>query len=240
MNDITPNPTPPHESVPADIRRRWNAFREVFRASGSFAAACNAAFPHLDPSIPRADYHGPGASTVHRWLRRYPELAAEYAEDRMAALGNVEAELARRSMLCERVPVFSRGQLVGWRESWRDANSLLLRRAARLDPDAWAARTQADVRVEHANQPTSGFAVTLQPEDVLLLPPSQRALLVELLTQIRDRKEGTNATRELIDAEPARPALGTAPGNDGDDAQRRGVPGAGGEGQGRDRDAGGS
>lgn len=204
-NDQSITPTPPQDTVPADVRRRWNAFREVFRASGSFAAACNAAFPHLDPSIPRADFHGPGASTVHRWLRRYPELAQEYQADKLAALGAVEAELARRSMLCERVPVFSRGQLMGYREVWRDANALLLRRAARLDPESWATRTQADVRVEHSAPTNDPFSVALLAEDVLLLPPERRMLFIELLTEIRNRKE---QTRELIDSEPTtRPAL---------------------------------
>lgn len=231
---IQPRPS----SVPAHIRKRWDVFREVFRATGSIAAACAAASPHLDQ--PADPTHGPGYRTILGWIKRYPEIAAEHEEDRFHALGNVEKALAERSMTPERVPVFSRGQLMGWREVWRDANALLLRRAARLDPASWAQRTQSDVRVEHSVSPgDNGFTVALTAADVLLLPPEKRAVFVELLSQIRDRKEAFHA-REVIDAQPAtRPALGAAPGNDGSDSGERGVSSADGEDTDGNGDAGG-
>jgi len=199
-----PDPIPPH------IRRRWDVFIKVFRETGSVAAACAAASPHLDK--PKDAGHGPGYRTFLDWMRRFPSLAAELEQAKFHALGLVERAIAERSMTPERVPVFSRGVLVGERIVWRDANALLLRRAARLDPDAWAARTQSDVRVEHSNGPESGFAVALTPEDVLLLPPDRRMAFVEMLTEIRNRKE---KQRELIEAGPvSRPALVAGGGNE--------------------------
>lgn len=234
MNDQTIQP----DSVPPHIRARWNVFVKVFRDTGSVAAACAAASPHLTP---KGDAHDPtraprpGYRTFLEWTKRYPELAAEFEEAKVHALGLVEKAIAERSMTPERVPVFSRGVLVGERVVWRDANALLLRRAARLAPEDWAQRTQSDVRVEHSNTPSSGFTVELSASDVLLLPPGQREVFVELLTQIRNRKEGLN----VIDSQPARPALGSVEGNAKDDGPGRGVQGAGGEGRGKDRDAGG-
>lgn len=224
-------------TVPPHVRKRWGVFRRVFRETGSVAAACAAASPHLGQ--PADSGHGPAYRTFNGWINRYPEIAAEYEEDRYHALGRVEQALAERSMTPERVPVFSNGKLMGWREVWRDANALLLRRAARLDPAAWAQRTQADVRVEHSLDPSEGFTVALRAEDVLLLPPEKRSLFVELLSQIRDRKEAIHA-RELIDAEPAtRPAL--LSGGPDEDTNPHGGGGSGARGEGEDgnRDAGG-
>jgi hypothetical protein len=235
----------PLSTVPSHVRKRWDLFIKVFRETGSVAAGCAAASPHLDS---KPDAHDPtraprpGYRTFLEWSKRYPELAAEFEEAKVHALGLVEKAIAERSMTPERVPVFSRGVLVGERIVWRDANALLLRRAARLSPEDWATRTQSDVRVEHANAPGGQFAVTLEASDVMLLPPAQRALFVELLTQIRDRKEGINATPQLIDSEPAkpRPALIAGGGNEAPDAGGGGVGGAGGKGEGGDRDTGGS
>ncbi len=227
---------PQPDSVPPHIRKRWDVFRKVFRETGSIAAACAAASPHLDQ--PKDATHGPGYRTILGWIKRYPEIAAEHEEDRFHALGNVEKALAERSMTPERVPVFSRGQLMGWREVWRDANALLLRRAARLDPNAWAQRTQADVRVEHSVTPSDGFTVALTAADVLLLPPEKRALFVELLSQIRDRKEERNA-REVIDAQPVRPALRAGGADEPPDSDGGGRHAARREDQGGDRDGGG-
>lgn len=223
MNDqsITTNPAP--DSVPPHIRARWNVFVKVFRETGSVAAACAAASPHLDS---KPDAHDPtraprpGYRTFLEWTKRFPELASEFEEAKVHALGLIEKAIAERSMTPERVPVFSRGVLVGERVVWRDANALLLRRAARLAPEDWATRTQSDVRVEHANAPGNGFTVELTASDVLLLPPAQRSLFVEMLSLIRDRKEEINGPREVIDAQPVkpRPALGAGGANDGRDS----------------------
>lgn len=231
-----PDPIPPH------IRRRWEVFIKVFRETGSVAAACAAASPHLDS---KPDPHDPtraprpGYRTFVDWMRRFPSLAAEFEEAKFHALGLVEAAIAQRSMTPERVPVFSRGVLVGERIVWRDANALLLRRAARLDPDAWATRTQSDVRVEHSNGPESGFAVALTPEDVLLLPPDRRMAFVEMLTEIRNRKE---KQRELIENGPvtvSRPALRAGEGDGGANQAGGGGNAPPATDQGGDRDAGG-
>lgn len=233
------------DSVPPHVRKRWAVFIKVFRETGSVAAACAAASPHLDS---KPDAHDPtraprpGYRTFLDWMRRYPELAAEFEEAKFHALGLVEKAIAERSMTPERVPVFSRGVLVGERIVWRDANALLLRRAARLDPDAWATRTQSDVRVEHANTPGSGFTVALTAEDVLLLPPEKRSLFVEMLSLIRDRKEGIHAPAQLIDSEPVkpRPPLLSGGADEGSDSSGGGMGGARGQGASGDRNTGGS
>lgn len=203
-------------SVPIHVRKRWDIFIKVLRETGSIAAACAMASPHLTGKPDKTDpsrLSRPGYSTFLTWAKRYPELAAEFEEAKFHALGMIEKAIAERSMTPERVPVFSRGVLVGERIVWRDANHLLLRRAARLDPSAWAQRTQADVRVEHAINPhNDGFTVALSAHDVMLLPPEERAHFVRLLGLIRDRKESKH---ELIDAEPSRPALDSGKADEG-------------------------
>ncbi|MCC7389393.1 MAG: hypothetical protein IT431_11555 [Phycisphaerales bacterium] len=219
---IIPNPEP--DPIPPHVRRRWDVFIKVFRDTGSVAAACAAASPHLDK--PKDAGHGPGYRTFLDWMRKFPSLAEEFEQAKFHALGLVEKAIAERSMTPERVPVFSRGVLVGERIVWRDANALLLRRAARLDPNAWAPKQQSDVRIEHTNAPEP-FSVALTPEDVLLLPPERRMLFIEMLSEIRNHKE---KQRELIDSEPTtRPALLSGGGNEatrqasggGDDAPRQ-------------------
>lgn len=229
-------PAPEPDPIPPHIRRRWDVFIKVFRDTGSVAAACAAASPHLPQ--PKDPGHGPGYRTFIDWMRRFPSLAAEFEEAKFHALGLVEKAIAERSMTPERVPVFSRGVLVGERIVWRDANALLLRRAARLDPNAWAPKQQSDVRIEHTNAPGE-FAVALTPEDVLLLPPEQRMQFVEMLTEIRNRKE---KQRELIDTQPvtvSRPALSAGAANGGEGQAGGGGSGAPHEDQGGDGHAGG-
>ena len=171
------------------------------------AAACSACTPHSDNKEGR-----PGHRTIIDAIRRDPEFASQVEEAKQHALGLVEETIARRAMTPEKTPIFQKGELVGYRESYRDANQLLLRLAERLSPEAWASKKHIKGEVEHRHDHRVGILMfRVEAEDVMLLDDeSERELLIELLSKINKLKEENDGRRAL-----------PAPGATSDEGQSR-------------------
>lgn len=171
---------------PIDERRRA-VFLKVLAETGSVTAAAAAATPHSDGGKEnRAGYR-----SFLDLMKRDVEFAAAVDEAKTAALGRVEQAIADRAFAPEQTPIFSRGELVGYRESYRDANTLLLRLAETLAPDRWSPRKQLKGEVQHSHQHRHehGIVFALAPEHVLLLGKDEQELLLGLLEQLRTRLE---------------------------------------------------
>lgn len=191
---------------------RRQIFLEVLRQTGSMAAACSACTPHSSNKEGR-----PGHRTIIDAIRRDPEFAQAVEEAKQHALGLVEEAIAQRSMTPERVPIFAKGEIVGWKESWRDANALLLKRATVLDPDRWTERRRIDGEIKHHH---AVAAVVLTPQDILMLPKDQREQFIAALELIAERsqKEARHDGRPTLP--PAEAADGGHAGQSGSDAAR--------------------
>ena len=188
--------------------RRREVFLETLRRTGSVSAASAAATPHSDGGKEnRAGYR-----TFLDEIKRRPEFAQQVEEAKQHALGLVEETIARRAMTPEKTPIFQKGELVGYRESYRDANQLLLRLAERLSPEAWASKKHIKGEVEHRHEHRVGIVMfRVEAEDVMLLDDeSERELLIELLSKINKLKEENDGRRAL-----------PAPGATSDEGQSR-------------------
>lgn len=179
-------------------RRRQQVFLQVLRETGSVSGAAAAATPHSDG----AKDGRPGYRSFLDLMKRDPEFAREVEEAKNHALGLVEKTIADRAFNPEQVPIFSRGELVGYKEERRDANQLLLRLAERLDPESWSPKKQIKGEVEHKH--LHGHLV-LQLEQLDVLSLDERGQLLSLLDLIEER------TREPDQLPPGGTAQGPVP-----------------------------
>lgn len=175
---------------------------EVLARTGSKAAAILA----LSAGAKDSEGRPSRRRTLEQALATNPEWAQRWEDAKFAALGFIEGEIAKAAVTVDERPIFDKsGALIGVQKDSRPRNDMLKFLARKLDPDAWSEKRQLQMSgtVEHRHTPAGGFGVSLSPHDVLLLPPEKRMLFVELLSEIRTRKESQH---ELID-QPARPAL---------------------------------
>lgn len=176
--------------------------------------------------------------TLEEALRANPEWASRWEEARTLALGAVEQAIADAAFTVDTRPIFdAKGNLLGVQKDSRPRNDMLKFLARKLDPDSWSEKRQLQMSgtVEHKHGPSDGFGLYLTPSDVLYLEGEDRAKFIELLTLIRNRR--TPEKTNVID-QPTRPALGSAPGNDGSDSCGHSAPGDRGEDTNGTRDAG--
>ncbi len=153
--------------------------------------------------------------TLEDALRANPEWAQRWADARDAALGLIEAEIAKAALTVDERPIFDKsGRLLGVQRDSRPRNDMLKFLARKLDPDAWSEKRQLQMSgtVEHRHGPADGFGVLVAAEDVLLLEGEDRAEFIRLLSRIRDAKQPENAN--VIDQPPTRPALRLDPGSE--------------------------
>jgi hypothetical protein len=150
---------------------RKKTFLKVLAETGSPTAAASAATPW-------SKHRQGGLASFRDEARRDVEFAAAWERAQQKALAAVEQEIVRRAMQPPRRAVWHKGELVGWTEDRNSSDKLLLRLAARLDPQ-WRERTTVDQNVQVQ---ATVFAIT--PQDVLLLAEDERDLLVNLLDKI--------------------------------------------------------
>jgi hypothetical protein len=129
-------------------------------------------------------------------MKRDPEFAEQVREALAEAIANVEHVVYDRIHLPNRRPIYDRnGVLLGYDESWKDANTLALRFLEKHDA-TWVQRKQIDgtQTVIHTDaEMGSGAAYVVKPADLMLLPPESRLALLDLLQQIEDARDGTPA-----------------------------------------------
>ncbi len=90
---------------------------------------------------------------------------------------------------------------MGYRESYRDANQLLLRLAERLSPEAWASKKHIKGEVRHEHDHRHAFEFTLRAKHVLLLPEDKREQFIEAVETITERsKENEDDGRRTLPA----------------------------------------
>lgn len=206
------NPSTPNSPRRGTLtEREFSIACEVLARTGSKAAAI------LSISGGTKDSEGRPSRrrTLEQALQLNPEWAQRWEDAKHAALGAVEAAIADAAFTVDTRPIFDKaGNLLGVQQDSRPRNDMLKFLARKLDPEAWSEKRHLQVNgsVEHRHA-RAEFGVVLRPEDVLLLPPDKRELFIELISEIRTRKE---SPRELIDSEPAtRPALDSGEADEG-------------------------
>lgn len=176
--------------------REFNLACEVYARTGSKSAAIL--------SIAGGATDGSGRPsrrrTLEEALRANPEWAQRWADAKEAALGLVEAEIAKAALTVDERPIFDKsGKLLGVQRDSRPRNDMLKFLARKLDPDSWSEKRQLlhSGSIDHKHGPADGFGVLIAAEDVLLLEGKDRAEFVRLLSVIRDAKQSEN--RDVID-----------------------------------------
>lgn len=199
MSETTSNPF----RRGALTEREFNLACEVYARTGSKSAAILAIAGGATDGAGRPSRR----RTLEEALRANPEWAQRWADAKEAALGLVEAEIAKAALTVDERPIFDKnGRLLGVQRDSRPRNDMLKFLARKLDPDAWSEKRQLQMSgtVEHKHGPADGFGVLISAEDVLLLEGADRAALIRLLSLIRDAKQPENPN--VID-QPTRPAL---------------------------------
>ena len=187
MTDENENKTPQvHLRLEHDEQRKA-IFLKTLAATGSVAAACQAASPHSD-----SERHS--KSTFFELRRRSPEFAAAWDEAIHAALGVVESEIFRRAMHPAVSPVTDRaGNVVGVREDRMSADRLLVKIAARLD-DSWVERRHSEHVVSGS---ISHHAYALDAALVARLPRERQLLLLGLIDELADLQQGVDPSKRI-------------------------------------------
>ncbi|MEQ8769224.1 MAG: hypothetical protein RIB60_01810 [Phycisphaerales bacterium] len=184
-----------HQPMTEDRRR---VFLEVLATTGSMQAAAAAASPHCTG-------RRPGYETFRDLIRSDPSFAEAVAEARQRALGRVEEEIARRAFAPDERPIFGKdGKLLGVQSDHRNANTLLLRLAERLDPEAWTPKKHLSGTVSHQHEHSHAVMFALEARHVLLLEPHDQEALMSLLGRLRERL--------AMEAPSERPAAIAGPG----------------------------
>lgn len=161
---------------------RKDIFLAELRRHGIVVAAARAASPHAADSA---------ASSFYNLRRMDPEFAAAWADALQEACGSVEMEIHRRAVEGWEEPVYQKGELVGTVTKYSDR--LLELRARGLMPERYAierrdVKVSGEVNHQHLHM---AAVLTIKAEDVLLLPPSERGLLMGLLGQIAEARGET-------------------------------------------------
>lgn len=197
----------PHKSVQRITPARKKVFLETLRQTGSMRAAAAAASPHCAKQRASANGSGPGYESFRDAIRKDPEFAEEAKAAMNEALGSAEQVLAKRMLTPDRRPIFDKqGQLLGFQEDTRNANTLLLRFLERHD-SGWAPRKHVTGEMQHTHTDASlgdaaGYAYIVRSADVLALPPDERAQLIGLLEKIEAAREDAGSAPVLPAPEP--------------------------------------
>lgn len=167
--------------------KRKAVFLSELSKHGIVSAAARAASPHAQ---------GTCAPSFYILRRNDPEFAAAWDDAIEQATGSVELELHRRAVEGYEEPVYQRGELVGTITKYSDR--LLEIRAKALMPNKYIERRAVELsaNLNVTQELYGGHALTLKPEDVLLLDEDKRQLLLGLLTDI------AVARGDLRDVEP--------------------------------------
>jgi len=167
-----------HQPVSDDRRR---VFLEALATTGSMQAAAAAASPHCSG-------RRPGYESFRDLIRTDAAFAEAVAEAKQRALGRVEEEIARRAFKPDERPIFGKdGSLLGVQTDHRNANTLLLRLAERLDPEAWTPKKHLSGTVSHQHDHSHAVMFALEARHVLLLEPTDQEALMSLLGKLRER-----------------------------------------------------
>lgn len=169
-----------HQPMSEDRRR---VFLEALANSGSMQAAAAAASPHCSG-------RRPGYETFRDLMRNDPAFAEAVVEAKQRALGRVEQEITRRAFKPDERPIFGKdGTLLGVQTDHRNANTLLLRLAEKLDPESWAPKKHVKGEVDHKHDHQHSHAVmfALEARHVLLLDEDDQHSLMSLLAKLRER-----------------------------------------------------
>lgn len=175
---------------------RKRAYLVALRASGGNRTAAAAA---IAPYSKATGASKPGYSSVRSAAERDPEFAAQIQEVMEDVLGDVYEIIFERATKGTTEAVIQKGSqavLATGEPAWitRYDNRLLLRLAARLDPE-WSEKRQ----VEHSGTITHGIAGSLQitSADLAALSESERRALTGILHTIRDARRGDDAVPAL-------------------------------------------
>lgn len=177
------------EGVPqaALTEERKEVFLSELRRHGIVNAAARAASPHAS---------GTCSASFYALRRSDPEFAAAWDDAIEQATGSVELEIHRRAVEGYDEPVYQKGELVGTVTKYSDR--LLELRAKALMPNKYIERRAVELsaNLNVTQELYGGHALTLKPEDVLLLDEGKRQQLLGLLTEI------AMARGDLLEVEP--------------------------------------
>jgi hypothetical protein len=171
---------------------RKEAFLAAYELSGNFAAAAAIASPN-SMAAPRSK---PGTASFKALVARDAHFAVAVEEAKERVVARVYDEIYRRAMEGTETSVFQKGLRAkdhdGSPASIRHYdNKLLLRLAAKLDPD-WSETKN----IQHSI--ANSAAVTLLPTDLMALSAAQQAQLQDILTTIQASRSGD---AQVIDAD---------------------------------------
>lgn len=166
---------------------RKEVFLSELRRHGIVSAAARAASPHAK---------GTCAPSFYILRKNNPEFAAAWDDAIEQATGSVELEIHRRAVEGYDEPVYQKGELVGTVTKYSDR--LLELRAKALMPNKYIERRAVELsaNLNVTQELYGGHALTLKPEDVLLLDEGKRQQLLGLLTEI------ALARGDLLEVEP--------------------------------------
>jgi len=154
--------------------KRKQAFLEALRACGVATRAAKLASP---------DASGSGIQTFRDERRRDPEFASAWDEAIEQHAGDLEAELYRRAVVGDQVPIVSpKGEVVGWRSVRSDK---LLLEAVRAHVPMFTPRSESTVTAKVSKGPDLGLG-KLSPENQDKL----RAILEDELAREQRRELG--------------------------------------------------
>lgn len=177
------------EGVPqaALTEERKEVFLSELRRHGIVSAAARAASPHAK---------GTCAPSFYILRKNDPAFAAAWDDAIEQATGSVELEIHRRAVEGYDEPVYQKGELVGTVTKYSDR--LLELRAKALLPQKYIERRAVELsaNLNVTQELYGGHALTLKPEDVLLLDEDKRQQLLGLLTEI------ALARGDLLEVEP--------------------------------------
>ena len=127
-------------------------------------------------------------------MARDPVFATRVAETMDHVKESVYSEIWRRAMEGTEAPVFQKGERAVDHDGTPASlthydNKLLLRLAARLDPENWSETKNVHHSVVHG-----GAAVMLKPSDLQALSADQTAHLQDILITIQSSRQGAGAS----------------------------------------------
>ena len=172
------------KQLPMTESRKNLFLAALLESGGVFSTACRVASPHS-----KAKGATPPCYTSWRALMaRDPEFASQVAETMEMVKEAVYSEIYRRAMEGVETPVFQKGERAVDHDGTPASlthydNKLLLRLAARLDPENWSETKNVNHSVVH-----SGAAVMLKPSDLQALSADQTAHLQDILITIQSSR----------------------------------------------------
>lgn len=177
-----------HNYMKIDNVRRERFLSALECSYGNFSAACRAASPHS-----KATNGKPCYSSFRRLMNVSPEFSQDVAETMSRVRDKVAEEITNRAIDGIETPVFQKGTRATDHDGSPASitshdNKLLLRLAAKLDPENWGVETQKHdhrITVHSTGRALCQFGM----KDLEYLDLEQKAQLTRIMVVIQNGRE---------------------------------------------------